>query len=69
MQRWPRRARGSTGASGAARGISGVGRLKMSRNDLEICLSFWQRFLPLSEMMNISKGHFGFIENIFIEPS
>ena len=28
MQRWPRRARGSTGASGAARGISGVGRLK-----------------------------------------
>ena len=27
---------------------------------------FWQRFSPLPEIMNISRGHFGFIEKDFI---
>ena len=26
---------------------------------------FWQRFSPLSEIMNIFKGHFGFFEKDF----
>ena len=29
---------------------------------------FWQRFSPLKKIMNIFKGHFGFLKKILFHP-